>query len=102
MTVKEFCRRYSIGKTTTDNLLNTGAIAAKKFGTRTVIDPESAERWFQGLPTYSKPPKRPSGPAASGTSHPGGRQPRPYHRRRGPEPARVLQSGSQSARQPNR
>ena len=52
LTVKEFCRRYGVGVTTTYKLLGEGAIMAVRYGHRTLIDVESAETWRRSLPPF--------------------------------------------------
>ncbi len=55
LTVKEFCRRYGVGVTTTYKLLGEGAIMAVRYGHRTLIDVESAEAWRKSLPAFLPP-----------------------------------------------
>ena len=65
LTVKEFCRRYGIGVTTTYKLLGEGTILAVRYGHRTLIDVESAEAWRKSLPAFL-PPTVPSNQARIG------------------------------------
>jgi excisionase family DNA binding protein len=57
ITVKEFCRRYGVGVTTTYKLLSEGALSAVRYGHRTLIDLESAEAWRRSLPTWDSVPQ---------------------------------------------
>jgi hypothetical protein len=49
LTVKDFCREYSVGATFAYGLIAGGALDARKAGKRTLISRESAERWFRSL-----------------------------------------------------
>lgn len=51
-TVREFCERYSVGRTKAYELLNANEVEARKVGSRTLVTRQSAERWFENLPTY--------------------------------------------------
>ena len=65
MTVKEFCARYRVGRTRAWKLEKAGDILARRVGAeprpdrngnlidhrRVLIDYESAERWYAGLPS---------------------------------------------------
>jgi excisionase family DNA binding protein len=52
MPIAVFCETYGVGRTKTYELLNSGAISARKSGTTTLIDRASAERWYESLPSY--------------------------------------------------
>jgi excisionase family DNA binding protein len=52
LTIERACKRYDIGRTQLYRLLNTGAIAAVKFGRRTLINVASADGYFAALPSY--------------------------------------------------
>ena len=53
ITIREFCSRYSIGRTKVYELLNAGQIEAKKIGTSTLITSASVDIWLAGLPAYA-------------------------------------------------
>lgn len=48
--IPDFCARYGIGRTTAYRLIEEGKIEARKAGRRTLIDADSAARWYAGLP----------------------------------------------------
>ena len=52
MPIAVFCETYGIGRTKTYDLINSGAISARKSGKTTLIDRASAERWYASLPPY--------------------------------------------------
>jgi hypothetical protein len=52
MPIAVFCETYGIGRTKTYDLINSGAISARKSGKTTLIDRASAERWYASLPAY--------------------------------------------------
>ncbi len=52
-TISQFRRTYAVGNTKTYDLINSGAILAKKIGAKTVIDRASAEAWYHSLPGFS-------------------------------------------------
>lgn len=51
MTIAEFCRVYGVGRTMAFAQLKSGALRAKKCGTRTLIPHVEAERWLNSLPS---------------------------------------------------
>ncbi len=51
MSIAEFCRRYSIGRTSVYEEIGTGQLRAKKIGRRTIITEDDAEEWLRRLPT---------------------------------------------------
>lgn len=51
-TIKEFCERYSVGRTKAYELFNANEVEARKVGSRTLVTRRSAERWFDSLPIY--------------------------------------------------
>jgi hypothetical protein len=53
MTVSEFCRWASIGRTKAYDLFKTGRITPRKIGSKTVILRSEAEAWLHSLPTAS-------------------------------------------------
>jgi hypothetical protein len=48
-TVKEFCHRNSIGKTTFFELVKTGAVRTVKLGVKTLVPAESEREWHASL-----------------------------------------------------
>jgi hypothetical protein len=50
MTIKDFCRRYGIGRTTAYELMRARTLLTRKSGGRTLITEESAKTWFESLP----------------------------------------------------
>jgi excisionase family DNA binding protein len=53
LTIDRACERYDIGRTQLYRLLNEGAIAAVKFGRRTLVYVTSADAYFDALPVYT-------------------------------------------------
>lgn len=49
-TVEEFCRSYGIGRTRLYELFKSGAIEARKCGSKTLIPRAAAEHWLNSLP----------------------------------------------------
>jgi hypothetical protein len=47
--VREFCRRNSIGKTTFFELVKSGAVVTVKVGTRTLVPADSERAWHATL-----------------------------------------------------
>lgn len=52
ITIRDFCSRYSVGRTKAYELLNEQKVEARKLGNRTLVVRKSAEDWFDGLPSY--------------------------------------------------
>lgn len=52
MTAADFRRRYGVGVTRFYELLNSGALPARKSGTRTMIAKSDADEWVKSLPAY--------------------------------------------------
>ena len=50
LTVAKFCVTYNIGRTKFYQELNAGRIAARKLGSRTLIERSEADRWLRSLP----------------------------------------------------
>jgi excisionase family DNA binding protein len=48
--IADFCRRYSIGRTTAYREIAAGRLRAVKVGRRTLITEEAAKDWLAGLP----------------------------------------------------
>jgi hypothetical protein len=51
MTVPEFCRWASVGKTKLYEEIGAGRITPRKIGAKTVILRSDAEAWLNSLPT---------------------------------------------------
>jgi excisionase family DNA binding protein len=52
--IKEFCERYSLGRTRAYEEIAAGRLFAVKAGRKTLIPEKSAEAWLEALPP-SKP-----------------------------------------------
>ena len=48
--IKEFCRRYGVGRTRAYEEIKLGRLQACKIGRRTVILEDHAEAWLRRLP----------------------------------------------------
>jgi excisionase family DNA binding protein len=48
--IREFCRRYGIGRTNAYQEIATGRLRAAKVGRRTLITHDAAEAWLAALP----------------------------------------------------
>ena len=53
--IKEFCRRYSVGRTTAYAEMKAGRLQRRKVGKRSIIAQEDAEAWLHGLPIVTPP-----------------------------------------------
>jgi excisionase family DNA binding protein len=51
--IRDFCRRFHVGRTKAYELIASGAIEAVKVGRRTLIVEASAIHWAASLPTYT-------------------------------------------------
>jgi hypothetical protein len=51
-TVPEFLRDFAVGRTRFYQLVNAGAIKARKNGSRTVVLGVDAEAWLKSLPDF--------------------------------------------------
>jgi Helix-turn-helix domain len=49
-TIPDFCAHYGIGRSLTYELIADGKLIARKAGRRTLIDADSAARWYASLP----------------------------------------------------
>jgi excisionase family DNA binding protein len=54
LTVEEFCRCFSVGRTTVYEEINSGRLVARKRGSRTLIARDEARRWFHSLPPVER------------------------------------------------
>lgn len=52
MTVNEFANWARVGRTKTYEEINSGALAAFKFGRRTFITTDAARAWLASQPAY--------------------------------------------------
>jgi excisionase family DNA binding protein len=48
--IREFCRRYGIGRTNAYQEIAAGRLRAVKVGRRTLITHDAAEAWLAALP----------------------------------------------------
>ena len=48
--VKAFCEQYALGRSKAYGLIADGSVAAKKMGSKTLIDVQSARNWYDNLP----------------------------------------------------
>lgn len=69
LTIKEFCRAYSVGRTRAWQLMRDGEILVRRVGAeprpdkngnlidhrRVLVDVTDAERWYAGLPSNGGP-----------------------------------------------
>ena len=53
LTIKGLCERYAITRTRAYNMLAAGKIAAVRLDGRTLIRTESADAFFDALPSWS-------------------------------------------------
>jgi len=51
-TLEEFCRRLAVGRTAAYEEINSGRLAARKRGTKTLIARSAARQWFADLPRF--------------------------------------------------
>lgn len=51
LSIDEFCRAYSIGKTKAYSEAKSGRLQLRKVGSKTVVARADAERWLNSLPT---------------------------------------------------
>ena len=48
--VNAFCQRYAVGRSKAYQLIANGQVVAKKMGSKTLVDAQSARDWFDSLP----------------------------------------------------
>jgi excisionase family DNA binding protein len=54
--IEDFCKSYSVGKTTAYEEINAGRLHAVKVGRRTLIPEQSASEWLHSrLPVSASP-----------------------------------------------
>jgi hypothetical protein len=54
MSLRDFCKKYGIGRTTTYGEIKAGRLKARKAGRRTIITEDDAEEWLSNLPTLDE------------------------------------------------
>ena len=54
MSVREFCNRYGVGRTTAYEQLKQHHLRGRKVGKRTIITEDDAEEWLSRLPVLGK------------------------------------------------
>ena len=59
ISITNFGETYGPSRSTTYELIAQGKITARKIGRKTVIDVESADRWFASLPEADIRPRDP-------------------------------------------
>jgi helix-turn-helix protein len=52
LTIGGFCEKYGQSRSAVYREINAGRLAAKKRGTRVLIDRAEARRWFSNLPKF--------------------------------------------------
>jgi excisionase family DNA binding protein len=57
LSIREFCDRYSIGRTRAYDEIASGRLRAVKAGRRTLIADDAAEAWLAALPDSKSEPK---------------------------------------------
>ncbi len=50
LTIADFCKSYSVGRTFLYEQIKSGCLSARKAGTKTLILRTEAERWARTLP----------------------------------------------------
>ena len=51
ITINEFCKAYSIGRTSAYDKIKVGRLRVVKFGKRTLVPIDNAEKWLESLST---------------------------------------------------
>jgi hypothetical protein len=54
LTIRHFCDSYSIGRTLCNELMKAGVLETRHIGRRVLITADSAERWWQSLPSNTQ------------------------------------------------
>jgi excisionase family DNA binding protein len=54
LSVRDFCERYNVGRTTVHQEIKNGQLKARKAGRRTLIGVEDAEQWWRSLPAIKE------------------------------------------------
>ena len=55
--VKAFCEQYALGRSKAYGLIADSSVAAKKMGSKTLIDVQSARNWYDNLPSFQSEAK---------------------------------------------
>lgn len=55
LTVNEFCRRFSVSRTTFYEQVKTRRLEVRKIGQKSIVLTEEAERWLAALPSSGGP-----------------------------------------------
>lgn len=55
LTVNEFCRRYSVSRTTFYDQVKARRLEIRKVGHKSIVLTEEAERWLAALPSSCGP-----------------------------------------------
>jgi hypothetical protein len=50
MSLRDFCKKYGVGRTKTYGEIKAGRLKARKAGRRTIITDDDAEEWLSNLP----------------------------------------------------
>jgi len=53
LSISEFCKQFSVGRTKVYSEISAGRLAVKKVGRRTIITAQAAESWLASLPEGS-------------------------------------------------
>jgi hypothetical protein len=54
MSIRAFCERYDIGRTSVYVEISAGRLRARKAGRRTIITADDAEEWLSRLPVLQE------------------------------------------------
>jgi hypothetical protein len=54
MSLRDFCKEYGVGRTTTYGEIKAGRLKARKAGRRTIITDDDAEDWLSRLPVLQE------------------------------------------------
>jgi excisionase family DNA binding protein len=52
--IRDFCKRYDVGRTTVHQEIKEGRLKARKAGRRTLIGDDDAEEWWRSLPAIKE------------------------------------------------
>jgi excisionase family DNA binding protein len=53
MTIDQFCRAYSVGKTKAYSEIRAGKLKIRKLGSKTLVARADADAWLNSLPAVS-------------------------------------------------
>jgi hypothetical protein len=54
MSIRDFCDRYNVGRTTANQEIKEGRLKARKARRRTLIGDDDAEEWWDSLPEINE------------------------------------------------